>query len=83
MRKIKNNLHGIKFDRHHLPKPFHYYSKHFPHLKMRAQWVSVHCCFHVDRQPSLRLNLETGAFRCFGCGVKGVMCWHFISSFIS
>jgi DNA primase len=29
------------------------------------------CCFHDDTQPSLSINLPTGLFKCFGCGVEG------------
>lgn len=43
-------------------------------LKLRpgsGPWRSAPCCFHEDKTPSLRVNIETGAFRCFGCGAKG------------
>lgn len=65
MNKIK------RFDRCHLPEPYDYFVQYFPHLKKKSRWVSVLCCFHEEKRPSLRLNLETGAFRCFGCGVRG------------
>lgn len=56
-----------------LPLPETYYQQEFPGLKPtnNKNWVSVHCCFHEDRQPSLRLNLRNGSFRCFGCGAHG------------
>lgn len=60
-----------KFDRYLLPTPSHYYSTQFSKLKIRSEWVSVHCCFHTDDRPSLRLHMISGAFRCFGCGAKG------------
>jgi DNA primase len=31
----------------------------------------VHCCFHPDTHPSLRINIISGGFICFGCGAKG------------
>lgn len=60
-------------DRKRLPKPFHYYCQHFPALsaKPRTEWMNVHCCFHHDHHPSLSINLISGGFYCFGCGVKG------------
>lgn len=56
-----------------LPGPISYYRSLFPSLRVSSQatWVSVTCCFHDDSNPSLRLNIQTGAFRCFGCGIKG------------
>lgn len=55
-----------------LPSPTVYYQQKFPHLRETSnRWISVRCCFHEDRQPSLRLNLKNGSFRCFGCGVHG------------
>ena len=33
--------------------------------------MSALCVFHDNRTPSLSVNLETGAFRCFACGAKG------------
>jgi DNA primase len=57
---------------HQFPLPFTYYQQQFSDLKLRDKaWVSVKCCFHEDRQPSLRLNLNNGSFRCFGCGARG------------
>lgn len=55
------------------PLPSAYYQQQFPGLKAETEkvWVSVKCCFHKDRQPSLRLNLKHGGFRCFSCGTRG------------
>lgn len=62
-----------KFFRNRLPNACDYYAQQFPNLKTDNQrmWVSVRCCFHDDTSPSLRINLITGAFRCFACGTKG------------
>lgn len=59
------------FDRNLLPKPEIYYKEYFPNLKVKADWVSVRCCFHSDLTPSLRINLVTGGFFCHSCGTKG------------
>jgi hypothetical protein len=57
---------------HQFPLPSAYYQQQFEGLKLFDQeWVSTRCCFHDDRQPSLRLNLKNGSFRCFGCGARG------------
>lgn len=54
-----------------LPKATTFYSKEFPQIKMKSQWVKVHCCFHSDLNPSLSINLISGGFNCFACGTKG------------
>lgn len=57
---------------HEFPLPAVYYQQQFERLKPSdKEWLSVRCCFHEDRQPSLRLNLKNGSFRCFGCGAHG------------
>lgn len=69
-----------KLDRSLLPSPIDYYREFFPSLNSnyKSEWVSVLCCFHKDKNPSLRLNLQSGAFRCFGCGAHGgdVLAFH-------
>ena len=39
----------------------------------RRGWVSGGLCpFHADKRAgSFRVNLETGAFKCFSCGTSG------------
>jgi DNA primase len=36
------------------------------------------CPFHDDARPSLRVNVETGGYRCMACGTKGgdVLAFH-------
>lgn len=34
-------------------------------------WAIGLCPFHDDHNPSLSLNLESGAFKCFSCGASG------------
>jgi hypothetical protein len=61
------------FNRNDLPAPIDYYCEHFPNLPIHTdrQWLSVPCCFHDDKNPSLRINLISGGFYCFGCSAKG------------
>lgn len=59
------------FQRNLLPTPAEFYSQEFKFFRFKSGWVNVHCCFHEDSHPSLSLNLTTGGFHCFGCGVKG------------
>lgn len=44
-----------------------------PAWKRGAVWVSGGLCpFHADQHAgSFRVNLDTGAFRCFACGASG------------
>jgi len=43
-----------------------------------GEWKSAVCPFHNDTRPSLRVRLDTGAFRCMTCGAKGgdVLAFH-------
>lgn len=74
------NFLRVKFSRDRLPNPCDYYAQQFPNLNIINQrmWTSVRCCFHEDNSPSLRINLISGAFRCFACGTKGgdVLAFH-------
>lgn len=60
-----------KFDRDLLPNPANYYSKQFTKFRIKSEWTTVHCCFHDDAHPSLRLHMISGRFRCFACGARG------------
>jgi uncharacterized protein (DUF927 family) len=44
-----------------------------PALKARRDGWSqnIKCCFHDEENGSFGVNLDTGAFRCFGCGANG------------
>lgn len=54
------------------PTPKDYYRQQYPGLHpLDKEWISVKCCFHDDNRPSLRINLVTGAFRCFACSANG------------
>ncbi len=60
-----------QFNPERLPAPVNYFQLVFPRLPAKSGWVSVHCCFHEDNQPSLRINLDFGGFHCFSCSKKG------------
>src|SRR5690348_2828361 len=60
-----------RINRSLLPTAATYYSKQFPGIKLKSQWVKVFCCFHSDSNPSLSINLISGGFNCFACGAKG------------
>lgn len=60
------------FNRSLLPTPASYYTKQFPRLKIKSEWVKVKCCFHKpDNHPSLNISMIDGHFRCFSCGAAG------------
>lgn len=60
------------FSRERLPDAIGYYcTRERLRLIGRGHWRSAVCPFHDDDRPSLRVNVETGAFRCMACGAKG------------
>jgi len=59
------------FRRELLPEPLGYFEAAETRLVGRGRWRSALCPFHDDHNPSLRVNAETGAFRCMVCGAKG------------
>ena len=68
-----------RFERGALPNSASYYAECAAlRLIGRGCWRSALCPFHDDTRPSLRINVETGAFRCMVCGVKGgdVLAFH-------
>jgi DNA primase len=70
---------GARFKREALPDPAGYYADNAAlRLTGRGRWRSAVCPFHDDTRPSLRVNTETGAFRCMACGAKGgdVLAFH-------
>ena len=60
-----------RFDRGRLPDPESYYTAELGALRGRGAWRDAVCCFHSDTRPSLRVNTQTGAFRCMVCGASG------------
>jgi len=65
-------------DRERLPDPLGFFKREGLRLFGRGIWRSALCPFHDDTQPSLRINAETGAYRCMACGAKGgdVLAFH-------
>jgi DNA primase len=54
--------------------PFDFYSHELPTAPLkRHDWNDGGlCCFHSDNKPgSFRVNLTTGAYKCFSCGIAG------------
>lgn len=67
-----------RFERKRLPDPLGYFQSAGLQLIGRGRWRSALCPFHDDHSPSLRVNAETGAFRCMACGAHGgdVLAFH-------
>ena len=71
--KFNSNCKNYKssFKRNQLPTPGEYYRKQGLKLTGGGEWKSTICPFHEDTNPSLRLRLDSGGFRCMACGVHG------------
>ena len=71
--RLKSNRRNYKsvFNRSLLPRPGEYYQKQGLKLTGGGEWKSAICPFHEDKNPSLRLRLDTGGFRCMACGAHG------------
>ena len=67
-----------KFSRKDLPSAITYYEKQNIKLKGNGAWRDAICPFHTDTKPSLRINIERGAYRCMACGAHGgdVLAFH-------
>lgn len=72
----KNSTNG--FYRSRLPNPADYFARHGLKLTGGGEWRNLICPFHDDTKPSLRVRLDTGAFRCMVCGAHGgdVLAFH-------
>ncbi len=51
--------------------PRDFYSNAIQRYKPRGRYASGLCPFHEDHVSSFSANLETGAYKCFACGVRG------------
>ena len=60
-----------RFIREWLPSAPVYFDNIGLKLSGRGAWRSAVCLFHDDKQPSLRVKIDTGAFRCMACGARG------------
>ena len=67
-----------RFSRRALPDTLSYYQSQDLVLKGGGAWRSAVCPFHPDTHPSLRVNIERGAYRCMVCGAHGgdVLAFH-------
>jgi DNA primase len=67
-----------RFSRKDLPSSITYYEKQGVKLKGGGAWRDAICPFHADTKPSLRVNVEKGAYRCMVCGARGgdVLAFH-------
>jgi DNA primase len=59
------------FRRALLPSAVEYFQLIGVKLKGGGAWRDAVCPFHDDTSPSLRVRVETGAFRCMVCGAHG------------
>jgi DNA primase len=75
---MPGNFRRFAFDRRLLPTPAAYYAGEGVKLLGRGAWRDALCPFHQDTSPSLRVRIETGAFRCMACGAHGgdVLAFH-------
>ena len=60
-----------KFSRSNLPNSIIYLEKQGIKLIGSGEWRDAICPFHADKKPSLRVNIEKGAYRCMVCGARG------------
>lgn len=60
-----------KFSREALPTAISYYTSQGIELKGNGVWRDAICQFHADTTPSLRVNVETGGYKCMSCGARG------------
>lgn len=58
------------FIRERLPEPVGFFEAEGVPLKGRGKWKTGPCHFH-DGSDSLRVQVESGAWRCMACHVKG------------
>jgi len=67
-----------RFSRQALPSPITYYENQGIKLNGSGAWRDALCPFHHDTKPSLRINIERGAYRCMVCGAHGgdVLAFH-------
>lgn len=68
----------LSFNRDLLPSPSAYYRSQGLTLKGGGEWKSAICPFHKDTQPSLRVRIDNGVFKCMACGAHGgdVLAFH-------
>lgn len=69
---------GGHFNRESLPRPDDYFFGEGLKFVGCGKWKSACCPFHDDNKPSLRVRMDSGAFRCMVCGAHGgdVLAFH-------
>ena len=61
----------MALDRDALPEPLSYFeAQGLQFRERRGKWRTTRCDFHGG-SDSMRVHMETGAFRCMNCGVRG------------
>lgn len=63
-----------RFDRAQLPTPARYLDSRGLLPDSRGAWAAIRCPVHkqgAEANPSMRVNLGDGHFRCMACGAKG------------
>ena len=64
-----------ELDRQSLPTPLQYLTERgLLKRRPRAEWAAICCPDHkngAEKNPSLRVSLIDGHFRCMACGVSG------------
>ena len=75
--RVRNKF---SFRRDLLPRPAEYYRAEGLKFTGGGEWKNAICPFHDDTNPSLRLRLDSGGFRCMVCGAKGgdVVAFHML-----
>lgn len=69
--KTKQAQQRFIYNRDLLPNIESYYASQGLKLIGRGKWKSALCPFHEDTNPSLRINIDSGGFRCMACGAHG------------
>jgi hypothetical protein len=66
-----------RFDPNLLPDPLGYYEAAGYDLTGRGPWRTTRCDFHGG-SDSMRVNTDSGAFKCMNCGIHGgdVLAFH-------
>jgi len=64
-----------KLDRSTLPAPLSYLASAGIRIgRSRGDWISAICPSHkngAEKNPSMSVNISSGGFKCFSCGMKG------------
>jgi hypothetical protein len=70
-RPMPSNFVRFTFRRDLLPNAAAFYASEGVNLTGNGRWRNAKCPFHEDTNPSMRVFIDTGAFRCMACGAHG------------